>query len=84
MIAILRDDAGASAGGLQACGAVALRQSEHALGAPEAIEGPIAEQALDELRTGRADLGGVLRNPLTPHQEVAPYGRPWVAPYGRP
>ncbi len=58
VVAILADGVGAGAGGVEARGAVALGEAEHALGAAQAIERAIAEQGLDEQGTGGADLGG--------------------------
>src|ERR1700693_3572100 len=58
VVAILAGGARASAGGLQARGAVALAQAQDALGAAEAIQGAIAEERLDEAEAGGADLRG--------------------------
>jgi len=63
VVAVLLDRTGAGASGVEASGAVALAQPENALGAAETIERPVAEQGLDELGAGRADLRGVLAAP---------------------
>jgi len=59
VIAILADSMGAGAGGVEPGRAVALAQAEDALGAAEAIEGPITEQDVDEQGAGGADAGGL-------------------------
>jgi hypothetical protein len=63
VVAVLAHGVGAGARGLQARGAKPLSEAEHALGAAQAIEGPLAEQRLDEGGTGGADLGGALPAP---------------------
>lgn len=64
----------ASAGGLEARGAVALRQAEDALGSPQPIEGTLPEQARDERGAARADVGGPLLAPDRRLQQEAGKG----------
>ena len=63
VIAILADRMRAGTGGLEAGGAVALGEAQDALGAAEPIEGTIAEQGVDELGAGPANLDGLRPTP---------------------
>lgn len=63
VVAVLAGGVGARAGGLQAGRAVALGEPQDALGTAQAIEGPIAEECVDEPRARRADGGGALPTP---------------------
>ena len=76
VVAILADGEGTGAGRVQPGGSVAVAQAQDPLGAAEPIQGAIAEQMLaeqmlDEVATGRPDLG---RAGATPgrrlHEEV--------------
>src|SRR5262245_56604181 len=71
VVAIFRDDTGAGTGGVEARRAVALRQAQDALGPAEPIERAVAQQAVDELRTGGADARRLLAAPGgCVHEEV--------------
>jgi hypothetical protein len=71
VVAVLARCVGARAGGLQAGRAVALGQAQDALGAGEAVEGPIAEERVDEQRAGGPDRGRALATPAgRVHQEL--------------
>jgi hypothetical protein len=63
VVAILTDGVGTGAGGLQAGRPVPLGEAEDTLGAPEAIEGPITEQGVNEEDAGGAKGGGALATP---------------------
>src|SRR4029453_16854707 len=58
-------------GGVDPRGAVAIDETEDALGAAQSVERAIAEQSVDEERAGGADLGRALATPGRGlHQEV--------------
>jgi hypothetical protein len=63
VVAVFTDGMGPGAGGVDARGAVAVGEPEHALRAAQPIERPLAQQGLDEQGTGGADRGGALATP---------------------
>lgn len=76
VVTIFADGVGAGTGGVEAGRAVALGQPQDALGSPEAIEGAIAEQGVDEVGAGLPDLGGLRPTPSRRlHEEVDFVGR---------
>ena len=58
VVAIFADGVRAGAGGVDPSGAVAVDEAEDALGTAEPIEGPVAQQGVDEQRAGGTDLDG--------------------------
>src|SRR5438093_774328 len=76
VVAIFAAGVGARTGGVDAVSPVALDESQNPLGAPEAVEGPVAEERVDEQGTGGADRGRALATPGGRlHEEVDFVGR---------